>query len=109
MNPLLSKSTYLMGIQCPKLLWHRFNARDEIPEPDEELQAIFDQGHEVGALAKTLFPHGLEIAEGLVELNQVAQRTREALALRRPLFEPACKTLDCYARADILMPAGRHQ
>jgi hypothetical protein len=109
MKPLLSKSTYLMGLQCPKLLWHRFNAREELPEPDEAQQAIFDQGHEVGALAKALFPDGIEIAEGVVELEQVAQRTHEALALRRPLFEAACKTTDCYARADILVPVGRHQ
>lgn len=109
MNALLSKSTYLMGLQCPKLLWHRFNAREEIPEPDEGQQAIFDQGHEVGAWAKKLFPNGIEIAKGVVELDQVAQCTQDALAVRRPLFEAACKTTDCYARADILVPVGRNQ
>ncbi len=107
--PLVSKTTYLMGIQCPKLLWYRYNAKEEIPEADEAQQAIFDQGHEVGALAKKLFPKGIEIAKDIVELDQVAQRTQETLALRRPLFEAACKTRDCYARADILVPAGRDQ
>jgi hypothetical protein len=105
----LSKTTYLMGLQCPKLLWYRYNAKEEIPEADEAQQAIFDQGHEVGALAKKLFPKGIEIAEGIVELSQVVLRTQEALALRRPLFEPACMTPDCYARADILVPVGRNQ
>ena len=105
----LSKTTYLMGLQCPKLLWHRYNAKEEIPEADQAQQAIFDQGHEVGALAKELYPKGIEIAEGIVDLEQVVQRTQEALGARRPLFEPAAQTQDGYARADILVPAGRKQ
>ncbi|MSU34047.1 MAG: DUF2779 domain-containing protein [Pedosphaera sp.] len=109
MNALLSKSTYLMGLQCPKLLWHRFNAREEIPEPEDGQKAIFDQGREVGALAKKLFPNGIEIAEGVLELDQVAQYTQDALPFRRPLFEAACKITDCYARADILVPVGLRQ
>ena len=31
----LSKSTFLMGRQCSKLLWFRYNAKDQIPAPDE--------------------------------------------------------------------------
>jgi Domain of unknown function(DUF2779) len=105
----LSKTTYLMGIQCPKLLWYRYNAKEQIPEPDEAQQAVFDQGHEVGAWAKKLFPGGIEIAEGIVELDEVVRRTREALPQRKPLFEAAFGTETCYARADILVPVGTDQ
>ena len=28
--PAISKSKYLAGVQCPKLLWHWYNAKDEI-------------------------------------------------------------------------------
>ena len=42
MPPSLSKSTYLMGRQCSKLLWFRYNAKDQIPAYDEATQAIFD-------------------------------------------------------------------
>jgi len=59
--PCLSKSTFLMGRQCSKLLWFRYNAKDQIPQPDEAQQAVFDQGHEVGKLAQQLFPGGIEI------------------------------------------------
>ena len=59
--PSLSKSTFLMGRQCSKLLWFRYNAKDQIPAPDEAQQAVFDQGHEVGELAQQLFPGGIEI------------------------------------------------
>lgn len=30
---LLSKSTYLMGLQCPKLLWHRYHAKELLQQP----------------------------------------------------------------------------
>ena len=32
----VSKSKYLWGLQCPKLLWHAYNAKDLIPEPDAQ-------------------------------------------------------------------------
>jgi hypothetical protein len=56
--PFISKSKFLWGLQCPKLLWMAYNARDQLPAPDAATQAVFDQGHEVGALAKQLFPGG---------------------------------------------------
>ena len=40
----LSKSKYLAGLQCPKLLWTYYNAKDRIPEVDDQTQALFDQG-----------------------------------------------------------------
>ena len=55
-RPSLSKSKFLWGSQCRKLLWYAYNAKDQIPLPDAAQQAIFDQGHEVGALAKALYP-----------------------------------------------------
>lgn len=45
--PYLSKSKFLWGLQCPKLLWHAYNAKDKIPQPDAQTQAVFEQGHEV--------------------------------------------------------------
>lgn len=49
-RPYVSKSKFLWGQQCRKLFWVAYNAKDRIPEPDAAQQAIFDQGHEVGAL-----------------------------------------------------------
>ena len=53
---ILTKSGFLCGLQCEKLLWIYQNDRARLPQPDEAQQAIFDQGHEVGSLAKSLFP-----------------------------------------------------
>jgi hypothetical protein len=53
-TPYISKSKFLQGLQCPKLLWSAYNAKHLFPEVDAALQAVFDQGHEVGALAKRM-------------------------------------------------------
>jgi len=45
---LLTKSKYLIGLQCAKYLWMSFHEKHKIPKPDEQAQHIFDQGHIVG-------------------------------------------------------------
>lgn len=104
---LLSKSTYLMGLQCPKLLWHRYNAKELLEQPGTLAQAIFDQGHEVGAWAKRLYPDGIEIAPGVTDFDDVCTETQRELVLRKPLFEPAFRAAGGYARIDILNPVDK--
>ncbi|MEK6807457.1 MAG: DUF2779 domain-containing protein, partial [Nanoarchaeota archaeon] len=58
---ILSKSKFVMGLACPTVLWCTYNAPEKIPEIDEATQAIFDQGHEVGDLAKKMYPSGIEV------------------------------------------------
>jgi hypothetical protein len=70
-RPYVSKSKFLWGSQCKKLLWVAYNAKDQIPEPDAATQAIFDQGHEVGALAKSLYPGGIEVSADVTDFEQV--------------------------------------
>jgi hypothetical protein len=103
---LISKSKFLSGLQCHKLLWHHYRAKHLIPEPDAAQQAIFDQGHEVGELAKQLFPDGIEVAEGTRDFDEVLQRSQELVTARRPLLEAGFKYNGGYARADILNPIG---
>ncbi len=59
---LLSKSSFLKGIQCEKQLYlykHHYDWRDEV---NESQQVIFDSGTNVGKLAWDLFPGGIDIA-----------------------------------------------
>lgn len=59
-KPILSKSTFIRGLQCEKSLYlykHHFKLRDETPA---QLQAIFNQGNNVGLLAQELFPNGVD-------------------------------------------------
>jgi len=108
-SPFLSKSKYISGLQCHKLLWHYYNAKDEIPEVDATTQAIFDQGHIVGEYAKKLFPDGVEIGKDVKEFEEVLTLSLKETALRKPLFEAAFKSNNAYARADILNPVGKDQ
>lgn len=105
-TPFLSKSKYLLGLQCPKLLWYHYNAKDEIPQISADTQAIFEQGHLVGAYAKRLYPGGIEVAEGIYDYERVTAETQALIARRAPLFEPAFRYKNVYARADILNPVG---
>ena len=104
--PLISKSEFLAGLQCQKLLWTAHNAKHLIPKPDTRTQAIFHQGHAVGALAKRLFPDGLEVGLGIDDPDALLRITEEAVRRRRPLFEPVFSHQGGDARADILVPVG---
>ena len=101
----LSKSKYLTGLQCPKALWINYNAKTEIPPVPDSLQAIFDQGHDVGDWAKKVFPGGLDIRWD-AGFDEVIRQSAEMLAKRIPLFEPGFRGNNTYARVDVLNPAG---
>ena len=100
--PLLSKSKYLIGIQCPKYFWIQLNQPDKIPEIDLATQQKFDQGKKVGQLAKKLFPEGIDIPESNFKEN--LEKSKESLTLNKPLFEVAFCLEGLYSRADILFP-----
>lgn len=106
--PSISKSRFLDGLQCPKLFWHHFNAPSEFPAIDAATQAIFDQGAEVGRLARTLFPGGMLI-DHTGDPEQAIVDTQTALDARRPVFEGAFVFAGASCRVDILVPVGRDQ
>jgi len=57
---ILSKSTFLKGLQCDKHLYlykHHYNWHDKISDMQ---QSVFNRGHKVGALAQTLFPDDID-------------------------------------------------
>jgi len=55
---LLSKSTYLLGHQCPKRLWLYRKRPDLRAEISASQQMVFEKGTDVGKLAQELFPAG---------------------------------------------------
>ena len=96
-NRLLTKTAYGYGLVCDRLLWMYQNARDELPETDEATQAIFDQGHLIGNLAKTLYPDGIEIDWNSGHEAGIAQ-TAAILPQRRPIFEAGFRHGRTHAR-----------
>jgi hypothetical protein len=103
---MLSKSRFVAGLQCPKLLWLLTHERDA-PEltPDPGLKAIFDQGSRVGELARARFPGGVLISND----GDRVDATREAIAAGAAvLYEASFSADDTFAAVDILQrePAG---
>jgi hypothetical protein len=101
---LLTKSRYMNGLQCPKLLWVSVNGQDRIPRPDASTQNMFDEGRKVGELARRCFPGGIDLTNDNFMAN--IRLTKQSLALRRPLFEAGFLIGRLYCRVDILRPNG---
>jgi hypothetical protein len=56
----LSKSTFIRGLQCEKSLYlYKKHYKLKDPKPSS-LQAVFDQGTNIGLLAQELFPNGAD-------------------------------------------------
>jgi hypothetical protein len=100
--PTITKKHYLAGQQCPKLAWHTFNDTASMPPIDPALEDRMQQGREVGALARRLFPTGVQVM-GISRVDALSQ-TETALLLRQPLFEAAFEAEGCFTRTDILVP-----
>ena len=102
---LLSKSKYMVGLQCQKALWINYKDKALLPEVDASIEALFDQGHQVGRLAQKLFPSGIDFGH-LRGFDEPVEATRIALSAKKPLFEAAFVYDRCFSRADILEPVG---
>ena len=99
----------MAGLQCHKLLWWMAHepAAPEL-EVDDARQAVYDQGHRVGALARTYVPGGV-----LVDLPHNAyegrlEATRQALAAGAPaVYEAAFRADGVFVSVDILERRAR--
>ena len=101
--PLLSKSRYLVGLQCHLRLWHHCYNRDLIAYPPAT-EAIFEAGHEVGELATRLYPRGIRIDTDPLGHRAAVQATQDAL--KNPhipaIYEAAFLYDDVQVKADII-------
>ncbi|MEI6174176.1 MAG: DUF2779 domain-containing protein [Bacteroidota bacterium] len=76
---MISKSSFIRGMQCPKSLWLHFYQPEERDEISDSQQQIFDNGHNVGLLAQQLFPGGVDASRGEYEKIQEAVAYTAAL------------------------------
>ncbi len=104
MSNHLSKSKYLVGLQCEKRLWLESNRRDLLPPIPPTRQRVFDQGHQVGQLAREQFPGGILIDENPMKWADAIVATKAALDTgATTIFEPCFAFEDTIARADVLV------
>ncbi len=77
-KPILSKSTFIRGLQCEKSLYlykNNYNLRDGI---STQLQAVFNQGTNVGLLSQQLFPNGADASPSdHFKIQESVTKTRE--------------------------------
>lgn len=57
---ILSKSTFIRGLQCSKSLYLYKNSIQLRDRVSPELKAVFNRGNKVGVLAQKLFPGGVD-------------------------------------------------
>jgi len=101
---MLSKSNYLLGLQCPKLLWNYKNQKEKIPEPDKVAMVRFKEGTLIGKLATKVFKGGIDLSE--LDFKENLNKTQELLKERKPLFEASFLIDNTFSRPDILFPVG---
>lgn len=104
---MLTKSNYLLGLQCPKRLWIAKNEKERIPKPDKIIQAKFKTGDIVGVLATKVFADGIDLS-GL-EFKENIDKTKESLDLKKPIFEAGFMVDGLFSRGDILLPIGDNE
>tara|TARA_Y100000034_G_scaffold120273_1_gene163002 strand:+ start:7 stop:1509 length:1503 start_codon:yes stop_codon:yes gene_type:complete len=95
---LLTKSKYLTGTQCPRLLW--LSSRKLLPEVSLSDRQRFSQGHEFETYAHKLFPKGVNLGE--LEFNDNIKKTSELVKKKKTIFEAGIQVDDLFLRADVL-------
>ncbi len=106
MKPL-SKSDYVIGLECPGHLWMKYHDKENIPPHPPGVLKRFEQGIIVGNLAKKLFSEGIDIPTE--DFRKNLEKTKELLTKRITLFEAAIQVDNLYGRADVLQPVNKDQ
>jgi len=105
MRSRLSKSTFIRGLQCEKSLYlykHHYKLKDPIPS---SLQAVFDQGTNVGILAQELFPNGVDASpENHFKMVESVGKTLDFISQgETTIYEATFLYHDVLAALDILV------
>ena len=102
MSVRISKSKFVAGCQCLKRLYWQVHKPELAAEPDGATESIMQQGHDVGLLARRLFPGGVEVCER--SLDQAIRATRELVANRGvpAIFEGVFEHDGVLVRVDVL-------
>jgi len=101
----LSKSTFIRGTQCEKSLYlykHHYNLKDPIPT---SLQAVFDRGTNIGLLAQSLFPNGVDASpENHFKMVESVGKTRHFISQGQTIiYEATFLYNDVLAALDVLV------
>jgi hypothetical protein len=101
---LLTKSRFVKGLRCEKLLWlsvHEPDADELLVSPAMQLR--FDTGHLIGERARLSFPAGVLIPKFENDIKSSIDMTRKALSEGAGcIFEAAFRHEKLYCAIDVL-------
>ncbi len=106
---MLSKSKFVVGEQCLKRLYWEVHERDRLPPADPLQEARFQQGHEVGEVARRAFPGGVLVEESFRDHEAAMRRTAELMTQPgvNAIFEAAFEHDGVRVRVDVLERRAR--
>ncbi|SVC55742.1 uncharacterized protein METZ01_LOCUS308596, partial [marine metagenome] len=99
---MLSKSRYISGQQCNKLLWFKSIGKSPPEKLDEGTQDRLKAGEDVGNLAKELFPGGTEIEYLPDNHEKMLEDTNLAIEKGAPIYEATFVIDNNLIRADLM-------
>lgn len=108
MTRRLSKSKLLSYLQCPKRLWLEVH-KPELRDDSRATEASYQIGHQVGAIARTLYDpdrRGTIIDAQSEGYDQALARSTDLLNSNAPIFEAGFATDNAIAFADVMVPVG---
>jgi len=99
----ISKSKFMAGVQCLKRLYLQVHEPKLATQPNGANEAVIEQGHAVGLLARELFPGGIEV-DSSDGLGQAIRSTKELVANPEvpAIFEGAFEYQGVIVKTDIL-------
>lgn len=101
---LLTKSKFSTGLKCLRALWLEVNTPEALVPPSSADLFRMKQGTAIGEFAKAYFPGGLDARS---KAGKVAKhQSQQSLTEPKVLFEAGYDYGECYARSDVLRPAG---
>lgn len=104
---LLTKTRFKLASECPRKLFYaaRPGLYADRKHTDDFLAALAEGGHQVGALARCLYPEGELVAT--LDAAQAVAGTEALLARDHVIIhEPAIQVGDFFLRVDVLVKRG---
>ncbi|MES2836808.1 MAG: DUF2779 domain-containing protein [Bacteroidota bacterium] len=88
---VLSKSTFIRGLQCEKSLYFYKNTQIKRDPISAEQKALFSRGTDIGKYAWNLFPGGIDASpNSLAKYDESVLKTRECITANVPtIYEAA--------------------
>src|SRR5690606_6961055 len=102
---LLSKSSFIRGVQCEKHLYLYKYHYIEMDQLSDMQRAIFKRGTDVGKLAQQLLPNGVDASPATqFEYDKAVRETKKLIEEKQKvIYEASFNFSDVLAVADIVV------